>query len=283
MPLALFSSCEVARAAFSCEYYNPWNGTSMKTDQDFVKCQFFSRFFVWQCSPSVCKSKPWELIGWQGTFCFPPPKDRKNILPLVQHKTLYTCISIVAFFWELKHVKKGCVLNHLCAPHHLPNPQTSRVLPSPGAMPRFQLHCGRCPLHASETAVCFFLRRIQNFRNLYSVRIDLQDSSMICSYFFNDIFVPFRPPGGLARSYTRRQNVGFHLQHLIWHFLQLLRCCDGDNRGIKRFEQPQPAHQANQSHAEALGGGVMFRNYCASRCVPKKYQSNNQNHVYIYI
>ena len=43
---------------------------------------------------------------------------------------------------------------------------------------------------------------------------------------------------GLARSATRKLYLGFHLQHLIWHFKQLLRWF-----GIKRFGQPQSAHQ----------------------------------------
>ena len=234
---------------------------------------FFSFFLCDNAHPQSASLSLGSSSGDRAPFVFLPLKDTKNILPLVQHKTLYTCISIVAFFWELNNAKDGCVLNQLRTPHHLPNPQTSRFLPSPGAMPRFQLHCGRCPLHASETAVCFSPAH-PKFQKSIFCRIDLQDSSLICSYFFNDIFVPFRPPpGGLARSATRWQNVGFHFQHLIWHFLQLLICCDGDNRGIKRFEQPQPAHQANQSHAEALGGGVMFRNYCASRCVPKNIKA----------
>ena len=144
-------------------------------------------------------------------------------------------------------------------------------------MPRFQLRCGRCPLHASETAVCFSPAH-PKFQKSIFCRIDLQDSSMICSYFFNDIFVPFRPPGGLARSATRRQNVGFHLQHLIWHFLQPFKML-----WIVTIVASKGSNNLSQRTKRTSLMQKLCRNYSASRCVPKKYQSNNQNHVYIYI
>lgn len=194
----------------------------MKTDQDFVKCQFFSRFFVWQCSPSVCKSRSPRSLGSssgdRAPFVFLPQEIRRTSCHLSNTRPYTPAFPLLPFFGAQKCQKW---LRFKPATHP-PNPQTSRVLPSPGTMPRFQLRCGRCPLHASETAVGFSPAH-PKFQKSIFCRIDLQDSSMICSYFFNDIFVPFRPPGGLA---TRRQNVGFHLQHLIWHFLQLLRCCE---------------------------------------------------------
>ena len=170
--MALFSSCEVARAAFSCEYYNPWNGTSMKTDQDFVKCQFFSRFFVWQCSPSVCKSRSPRSLGSssgdRAPFVFLPQEIRRTSCHLSNTRPYTPAFPLLPFFGAQKCQKW---LRFKPATHP---PTTSQTL-KPQEFFQAQVQCqgfsyAVAAAHFTpQKLLLVFLRRIQNFRNLYSV------------------------------------------------------------------------------------------------------------------
>ncbi len=97
-------------------------------------------------------------------------------------------------------------------------------------MPRFQLHCGRFPLHASETGVCFFL--------VFSGAAKSQKPIFLAQ---------LRPPCGLAQlRATRKLYLGFH-ECSTWFDIS-------NSFGIKRFKPTSVSQrQENQSHGSSSG------------------------------